>query len=416
MWVWRRTVIECLRHQWYVPRTVRIGYLINQYPKISHTFVRREISALEGLGMEVERFSVRPNPEALRDPADQAEAEKTTVILQETPTDFLTSGLQSLRAPGQLGEAMRLATQVASRADRKAVHAAYLGEALRLRDLCQERGVKHVHAHFGTNSATVAMLCQAAGGPSYSFTVHGPEEFDRPFELSLGLKVERSRFTCGISSFGRSQILRRIGYAHWDKVHVVRCGVDASFVQADSTHVPATNVLVCIGRLSEQKGQMILVEALGRTRHRDFEVRLIGDGELRAPLEQRVKELGLQRQVKFLGWASGEEVQQALRNARGMVLPSFAEGLPVVLMEAMAMARPVVTTYIAGIPELVKDKDNGWLVPAGDIDGLAEGIDQLLMSSTHALTEMGRRGRAAALQMHDVEKNAAELKRLFETA
>jgi len=399
-----------------MPLCVRVGYLINQYPRISHTFVRREILALERQGVEVERFSVRPVPEALVDEADKAESKQTTVILEEAPTDFLSSGVQSLRTPGRLGEAMRLATRVAGRSERKAVHAAYLGEALRLRDLCQERNVEHVHAHFGTNSATVAMLCHAAGGPTYSFTVHGPEEFDRPGELSLGLKVERSRFTCGISSFGRSQLLRLVDYEHWSKVKVVRCGVDASFLDVEATPVPNTKALVCIGRLSEQKGQMVLLEALGRLRHRDFELELIGDGELRSPLERRVRELGLEDRVRFLGWASGEEVHRTLRNARGLVLPSFAEGLPVVLMEALALGRPAVTTYIAGIPELVKDEENGWLVPAGDVQAMADGIECLLESSPQHLTDIGGRGRAAVQQMHDVEKSANELRRLFETA
>jgi glycosyltransferase involved in cell wall biosynthesis len=392
---------------------VRVGYLINQYPKISHTFIRREIQALEQMGTEVVRFAIRPVSEPLTDPADREEEAKTHVLLKEPPSRFLSAALRSLVSPQQLADATVLATECAQRAERKAVHAAYLAEALRLRDACREHGVEHIHAHFGTNPATVAMLCRAAGGPPYSFTVHGPEEFDRPFELHLSEKIHRSKFVAGISSFGRSQLLRRTPFSEWDKVHIVRCGVDAQFLAGDASPVPDNRDLINVGRLSEQKGQMIAVEALAKVQTPGVRLRFIGDGELRPALEDRVRELGLEDQVAFTGWASGEEVRQALMSSRGMVLPSFAEGLPVVLMEALALARPVVTTYIAGIPELVRPGENGWLVPAGDVSSLAEAIDALLTTPTDDLGRMGQDGRRRVLDQHDVAKNAAELDGLF---
>jgi glycosyltransferase involved in cell wall biosynthesis len=290
-------------------------------------------------------------------------------------------------------------------------HLIYLAEACVLVDWMRRDGVEHLHAHFGTNSATVALLARELGGPQFSFTVHGPEEFDRAPLWSLGEKIERAAFVVAISNFGRSQLMRWCGRQHWSKIHVIRCGVDARFLAADVVPIPAVRRLLSIGRLCEQKGQLLLIEALGRLKRDGLEVELvlIGDGELRAEVERTIAEQGLTAQVHMRGWVDGHRIRQALDDACAVVLPSFAEGLPVVIMEAFARGRPVLSTYVAGIPELVLPGKNGWLVPAGSVEALVEALRQMLDTPSADLAKLGCDGRARVAEQHDASRNGRQM-------
>lgn len=386
-----------------------VAYLVNQYPHASHSFIRREIAALEARGVAVARFSIRPSGAKLVDSADQVEEGRTTTLLAAgLPAVLAAFAGAALLRPRRWCNALALAVRMGWRSQRGiARHLFYLAEAcllLRRLEQCQAR---HLHAHFGTNSATVALLTNALGGPSYSFTVHGPEEFDRPDDLSLGLKIERAAFVVAVSEFGRSQLFRWCGAEHWHKVHVVHCGVDAGFLADGPQPLNDVPRLVCVGRLAEQKGQMLLLEALARL-DVPFEMVLAGDGPMRPVIEERIGQLGLARQVRITGWLSGASVRKEILDARALVLPSFAEGLPVVLMEALALGRPVATTYVAGIPELVTPTC-GWLVPAGSVQALADALRQVLQTPAHHLQEMGRIGAMRAAARHDVHVEAAKL-------
>ena len=397
---------------------MKIAYLVNQYPAISHTFVRREIRALEDLGVEVERFSMRRVKDALQDPADRAEAERTRVIL-DRGVRGLASGLvrSALKRPRALARAARRAVELGMRSDRGMLYqGAYLAEACVLVDWLEQAGVEHVHAHFGTNSASVAMLARELGGPEFSFTTHGPEEFDKPEAIKLGAKVEAARFVAAISSFGRSQIWRRVAAKDWSKVHIVRCGLDAAFLEREPTPVPDVPRVCCVGRLNEQKGHTLLIEAVAKLVREGVDVQLVlvGDGELRGAIEKRIAELGIQANVTITGWASGDVVRREILASRAMVLPSFAEGLPVVIMEALALGRPVISTYVAGIPELIEPGVCGWLAPAGSVDATAEAIRECLATDVKTLTRMGAEGRRRVLAMHDVRESARRLKALLE--
>jgi glycosyltransferase involved in cell wall biosynthesis len=292
----------------------------------------------------------------------------------------------------------------------------YLAEACVLVRWFEQEQVEHVHAHFGTNSAAVAALCRELGGPTYSFTVHGPDEFDRPEQLKLGEKIARASFAVAISQYTRSQLFRWCGHEHWGKIHVVHCGVDDTYLGADAAPLSAENRFVSVGRLSEQKGQLLLVEAAGRLalEELDFQIVLVGDGPMRGQIEAAVARLGLEGRVKLLGWRSGAEVRREIESSKAMVLPSFAEGLPVVIMESLALGRPVISTYIAGIPELVEDGVTGWLVPAGSVEALAEAIRQAMAAPLDELQRMGRVGAERVAEKHDVQIEAAKLVRLFE--
>jgi glycosyltransferase involved in cell wall biosynthesis len=262
-----------------------------------------------------------------------------------------------------------------------------------------------------TNPATVALLCRLLGGPPYSFTVHGPEEFDKPESLGMAEKIRGAAFVVAVSSFGRSQLWRWARHEDWEKVKVVRCGLGADLIGAAPTPVTAAPRLLCIARLSEQKGHLLLVEAAARlaAEGRRFELVLAGDGPLRATIERLVRLHGLDAHVRITGWVSGERVREELVASRALVQPSFAEGLPVVLMEALALARPVVTTYVAGIPELVEPGVSGWLVPAGDVDALAAAMREALDATPARLDAMGRAGRERVVERHDAAREAALL-------
>jgi colanic acid/amylovoran biosynthesis glycosyltransferase len=400
----------------------KLAYLINVYPAPSHSFIRREIRAHEALGFSVERYSIRRTESPLRDPEDQEESTQTKFLLDASFLRLLLALLvTSVRSPGRFLRTLNMAWKLGRRSERGLLyHGIYLAEACLLRRRLAQDQVQHLHAHFGTNSATVAILCFLLGGPSYSFTVHGPEEFDKATLLGLEDKIQHASFVVAISSFGRSQLYRWCDNRHWPRIHVVHCGLDASYLEREHPPLSDSNRFVCIGRLCEQKGQLLLVDAFARlVIARDEptpKLVLVGDGPMRSQIEARIRELGIEANVRITGWASGEVVQQEIAAARTMVLPSFAEGLPVVIMEALAMERPVISTSIAGIPELVVPGENGWLVPAGDIDPLVEAMKQALNTSVERLQEMGRAGRARVLKRHNIQTEVAKLAELFKTS
>jgi glycosyltransferase involved in cell wall biosynthesis len=399
---------------------MKIAYLVNQYPKISHSFIRREIQALERQGHEVQRIAMRGWADELKDPEDQRERGITRYVLQD---GALALGMALLRTavvrPGRFVAALKLAVRIGRRADRPLpLHLIYLAEACRIVPWMDQFGARHLHAHFGTNSAEVAMLARELGGPAYSFTVHGPEEFDKSEFLWLGEKIKRSAFVVAVSSFGRSQLFRWAGYKDWSKVQIVHCGVDPAFYDVPPVAAPAAPRLVCVGRLCEQKGQLLLVSAVAKLVRQGVPIELVlaGDGEMRAEIEALVAQYGIGAQVRITGWINGDQVREEMLAARAMVLPSFAEGLPVVVMEAMALRRPVLTTYIAGIPELVQDGKTGWLFPAGDVDAIATAMAACVGASAETLQMMGDAAHARVLARHEVNTEAAKLARHIEAS
>jgi len=397
--------------------TLRIAYLVNQYPKVSHSFIRREILALERQGVAVQRIAVRGWDGQLVDEEDHRERSLTRYVLRDGLRSLVRPTLRALvDTPGRFGRALLLACRMGWRADRPLpYHLVYLAQACRIQQWLRESGATHLHAHFGTNPAEIAMLVHALGGPPFSFTVHGPEEFDRPAFLGLGEKLRRCAFAVAISSYGRSQLYRWVEHAHWHKVQVVHCGLERAFHAVPAAPVPAAPRLVCVGRLCEQKGQLLLLQAAQRLRQRGiaFELVLAGDGEMRREVEAQVVSLGLEQQVRITGWISGEQVRAEMLAARALVLASFAEGLPVVVMEAMALRRPVITTAIAGIPELVRPQENGWLIPAGDVAELAAAMEACLATRPEMLARMGDAAWRRVLERHDIDTEAARLAALF---
>ena len=399
---------------------MNIAYFVNQYPKVSHSFIRREIQGLEAQGFSVQRFALRSCEAELVDPDDQTELEQTKLILGVGLLGLFWNMLRvAIAHPVKFWKGLMMALSLGISSDRSLpLYIISLAEACVLLRWLEQGKVEHLHVHFGTNSATVALLCRQLGGPPYSFTVHGPEEFDRVKGIELTEKINHAEFVVAISSFGRSQLYRWCDYTQWPKLHIARCGVDDQFLQQGSTPIQDTPTLVCVGRLCEQKGQLLLLEAAHRLIQEGTPLNLIlvGDGDLRPEVETRIDDYGLTNHVTITGWASGAEVQKYLKQSRALVLPSFAEGLPVVIMESLALGRPVISTYVAGIPELVTSGVCGWLVTAGSVDDLVVAMRDALTQPVEALQEMGHVGAQRVQNRHNAQTEAKVLAQLFKEA
>jgi colanic acid/amylovoran biosynthesis glycosyltransferase len=397
---------------------MRVGYFINQYPSVTHTFIRREIRGMETLGVSMFRYALRPAEHKSIDPEDEIEENLTKYILRSGFVEILRCFMVALLTqPGPLTRAIREAIKIGWRSDRGILrHMIYVVEAAVLASWCRRDNIQHLHAHFGTNSASIAMLSRHFCGIPYSFTVHGPEEFEKAELLSLDTKLEGCAFAVCISSFGRSQLMRWTPSVQWHKIAVVHCGLDSSFSDSSVPPFAVAPRLVCVGRLDAPKGQTILVEGARRLHQAGIpcEIVLVGDGPSRKPIEDAIERAGLQKTIRLIGWASGAQVRDEIIAARALVLPSFAEGLPVVLMEAMALGRPVISTYVAGIPELVEPGKTGWLVPAGDEIALADAMREALEATVSQLTAMGAAGRLRVIERHDSLIEAGKLKKLFQ--
>ena len=397
---------------------MKVGYFINAYPKISHTFIRREIEALEKLGLEVARYSLRPNPEELVDELDKAEYARTKYILGAGPLVILMALLgHCLTNLPRLVSVIWFATRIGLGSDRGLLrHYAYVAEAALLCDWCRRDGIKHLHAHFGTNSATVAMLVAELANISFSFTAHGADEIDAARSRDMRAKLVRASFVVAVSWYVRSQLLRRLPFAQWSKIKVIHCGLGADFLKAPPPKLPQQAQFVCVGRLCDEKAQVLLVEAAHELRKQglDFKVVLAGDGPLRGQIDAMIRENGLSDVVTVTGWISTGRVKEELSQARFLVLPSLIEGLPVAIMEAMAFGRPVISTYVAGIPELVENGESGWLVPAGDVASLVRAMAAAVSTPVAKIENMGMAGRMRVCANHDANIEAGKLAALFQ--
>lgn len=395
---------------------VKVAYLLNQHPYTSCTFIRREIHALEEMGFKIERFSIRPTEHKLVEDLDLQEKDKTRIILSDRNKGLqrlVSSGLSTfLSRPGKAAKALALAVSTGRRSERGlAAYLAYLLEACVVLRWCEETGIGHIHCHFATNPAAVAMLCRVLGGPTYSFTVHGPQEFDLAYGLSFAEKISGAKFVSTISHFAISQLNRWSKFEDWDKINLVRCGVNDAFLDVDTGTFPTEPRLLNIGRLTEQKGQLLLVKAAAELKQRGlkFVVDLVGDGEMRGELERLIEHHGLQDSVRLLGWQNEAQVKDHIQKSRAVVLSSFAEGLPVVLMESLALGRPAISTAIAGVPELIEPGENGWLVPAGSVSHLADAMQEVIEAPVAKLEAMGKAGRERVRRQHHVRTEASKL-------
>jgi colanic acid/amylovoran biosynthesis glycosyltransferase len=383
--------------------TRRICYFTNVYPAPSHTTMRREILALSALGVSVVRVAARRFAGPLVEPADIEEAGRTVYTTRSVGFAALCLVRAAWARPRSFLQALFSALSV-GRASRRGVwtYLMYLGEASVLLD--RARGCSHIHANFG-NAIGIATLCRQLGGPPVSLRIHGPEEFETLTAREWNWTLAQASFVSPISEHGVRLLEATVEPAHRGKLRLLRCGVDTSAMLAPADDLPARPHLVCVARLEDRKGHTVLLRAVERLRAGDLPVTLtlVGDGRLRRGLEDEVVARGLRGSVRFTGWRHGAGVTEALSEARVAVLPSFAEGLPIVLMEAYVRGRPVVATCVDGIPELVLPGESGWLVEPGDVDSLCRALAEALAASDELLLAMVDKGRERVRRHHDVQ-------------
>lgn len=396
---------------------MKVLYLVNQYPKNSHTFVRREIRGVEACGIDVVRVSIRPAADDLVEAEDREEAKRTHTLLQGGALGLLPSVLAvACTRPLKFLSGLARTFGLARGAERGlGVHCAYFAEACALLRLCRREQVDHIHVHFATNPPLVAMLVKQLGGPGFSFTAHGSEEYYRALSLKLADKVADAAFVAAISRFGRSQLQLFAAPEIHDRIHIVHCGLDAAFLEDHPGSPPSGNRFLFVGRLCQQKQPLVLLDAAARLAAKgvDFHLDMVGDGELTEAVREAVEGRGLGEKVTLHGTVDGAEVRRLIDASRAMVLSSSAEGLPVVLMESMALQRPVVTTFIAAIPELVRQGVEGWLVPTGDAEALADAMQEALSCPDEELARMGVAAAERARQRHDIRVSAERMAELF---
>ena len=401
------------------PPPLRVAYMTGEYPRATDTFIQREVAALRASGVHVETLSVRrPASKEVVSDEVRAERERTYYLLPANPLRSAAAHLGLLfKHPGRYFSALGLA--LSSRPPglkALAWQAAYFLEAGLVANRLREHNLSHLHNHFSNSSCSVAMLASALGGFTYSFTMHGPAEFYEPKYWRVDEKVRRAKFVACISHFARSQAMVFAPQEHWGKLHVVHCGVSPEQFEP-RRHEGRGSRLLFVGRLAAVKGLPVLLEAVAHLAKDRQDVTLVvaGDGPDRAKLEAQAKRLGIGSRVEFRGYQSQAQVREVLRQTDVFAMASFAEGVPVVLMEAMAAGVPVIATRIAGVPELVEDGVSGFLVPPGEPQTIAEKA-AMLLDNAELRNRFGAAGRAKVEREFNIATEALRLCRIMTSA
>ncbi|MFN3577966.1 MAG: glycosyltransferase family 4 protein [Tabrizicola sp.] len=394
-----------------------VAYLTGDYPKVSHTFILREVQAVRASGVPVVTCSIRRPPAAEFKGREEQEARAETfyvIAAAKNPLRLLRAHAAAfLRSPGGWFSTLALAIRMRSPGVKAFLwQIFYFLEAGVLAEHLRRIQARHLHNHFGNSSCSVAVLAAKLAGIPFSFTEHGPAIFFEVDRWALPEKIARAQFVVAITHFCRSQLMLFADPSHWGKIAIVHCGVDPALYRRS---VPAFGKRVAfVGRLDPVKGALLLIEAMAKVlkAHPDATLTLAGDGPARAPAEARAAELGIAGSVRFAGFMTQPQVAELLSTSDMLVLPSFAEGLPVVYMEALASRIPVVASRVAGVPELVQDGVTGFTVPPGDVDTLADRMMRL-MADPELAARMGEAGRLAVEREHDIAREGAWLADLF---
>lgn len=403
-----------------LPTATSIAYLVSEYPATSHTFILKEVLGLRDLGFRIATASINADarPLAALTTDERNEREHTYVIKSHGLRGALIAQLWSLRHYPQ-GYARGLLVAL-----RRSLHnprtilrnLAHFAEALMLGRWMQREAIQHLHVHFATSGASVASLAKQIFDINLSMTVHGPDEFANVRHEHFREKVEAADFVVCISDFARSQTMQHSAPEHWKKLDVSRLGVDPGMF-APVTKNPTSGgfSVLCVGRLTPAKGQHLLLDAIAALHHSGEKVllQLAGDGPDRVSLQQHAEALGINNLVTFHGALNHDQVRALYASCDAFVLPSFAEGIPVVLMEAMASGVPCLSTRIAGIPELIEDGESGFLASPSSLNELTDRLRQLI----HDPALRGRlatNGRKRVCDAYHLQHNIVGLARLFQ--
>ena len=397
----------------------KIAYLISQYPAISHTFILREILELRRLGFTILPASINApdRPVDQLTALEREETKNTWYVKRQGVRGALSALLTTLiTQPKGLGRGFAKALKLGGTDLGKiAKNLAYFVEAVMLGCWMRRENLHHLHVHFATPAATVGLLAKSIFNVGFSFTVHGPDEFYDAPGYRLAEKLAAANFVICISHYARSQIMKLSPVSQWDKYEICRLGVDTDrFTPRHARPAGEVFELLCVGRLTPAKGQHILLDALALliAAGRKASLTFVGNGPDRDSLESQTLRLGLSNSVEFAGAVNQDRILEYYTRADAFVLPSFAEGLPVVLMEAMAMEVPCITTHITGVPELIQNGANGCLTAPSDVEGLAKTIE-FLIDQPEQSRQIAQAGRAKILADYKLSNSVDRLSRVF---
>ncbi len=388
---------------------MKVACLVSEYPAVSHTFIRLEVLALRKRGLQMHTFSIRPPAHrGWMSSDDVNEHESTFYILPPPKVRLLANHLRAcFMRPLRYLATARLALRHRPPGARGLVYSVfYFAEAILLADELEKRGINHVHNHFGNSAATVGLLAAQFLGLHWSFTVHGISEFDYPAGLLLGDKIRAARFVACVSQFGRAQAQRYVDTKEWTKLFISRCGIDPSALPPPSPQRDSDELrVIAVGRMSREKAFPGLIEAFAAVAKQGLKVRLdlIGDGAERASIERMISSSGLGDRCKVLGFLPSPEVLREISKSDILVMSSLMEGLPVVIMEALALKVAVVAPRVAGIPELVEHERTGLLYTVGDWEELSQCLMRLLRDDA-LRHEVAQRGHQRVLEQHAIDR------------
>ena len=390
-----------------------MAYLVSRYPAVSHTFILREIQGLRALGHSISTASINPPdraPQAM-EAYEKREAENTFFVKAQGWRGALAALLYwCLQSPATLYHTLRLGLRL-GKGGSWFYGLAYVAEAALVARWMRQRRLQVLHVHFGNASATVGVLVKRLIGCHLSYTIHGPDEFDDVPGQHLALKMAQANDVVCISQFAKGQLMRISQPDHWAKLQVCRLGVDpAQFSYAERATAKATVELLCVGRLSSAKAQVLLVQACAQLRDEglEFNLTLVGDGPDRGRIERAIAELALGERIHITGSLNQAAVRAHFAHADIFVLPSLAEGIPVVLMEAMSCGVPCISTPVNGIPELIEHGRTGLLATPGDVDSLTTQLRRLIQEPAlrHSLAQAAH---TKVLADFDLGRNVAQL-------
>jgi glycosyltransferase involved in cell wall biosynthesis len=397
----------------------KITYLVSQYPKLSQTFISKEIRGLRSRGVDINVASIN-SAESERDyfsEWEQNEIPNVYYVKSHGIAGALIAHARTL--VNHPRKYFRSFIDVFKRSelglDKFFYNLMYLTEALMVGEWMQRSGASHLHAHLGSQASTVGMYIKGVFGLGFSMTIHGPDEFHNVDCHYLNEKMQYCDFVVCISNFAQSQMMLHSPAECWDKLKVVRLGVlPEEYQPIVAERKSDVFEILCVGRLCPAKGQHILVHAVKQLHDKglNVQVRFVGHGETELSLKLLVAQLGLNDRIIFEGAVGQERIRELYSNANVFSLPSFAEGIPIVLMEAMSMALPCVTTRITGIPELIDNGVDGLLVAASDVDELSDAIEQLYKDSSLG-RRLGEAGRNKVLRKYNLAHNLDRLADLF---
>jgi colanic acid/amylovoran biosynthesis glycosyltransferase len=402
------------------PMRANLGYLISRYPSISHTFILREVVELRRIGFHIDVASINtPDRKTSNLTAEeQVEAASTFYVKAAGGAGALRAHTMSmLQNPGAYFAGLFFAVGLGGTDPRRiGMNCLYFIEAVMVGQWMRSLGLKHLHVHFATPAATVGLIVTKTFPFTFSITVHGPDEFyDVPGYL-LSEKFVAAKLVCAIGMFARSQIMKLCDSSLWGKIEVTPLGVDSSIFQPrGSSHDAKAFEVICVGRLVPAKGQHVLLAAIAQlhSKGRNVVLRLVGDGPDRNTLEASACRLRIKDSVIFEGAVNQDHIRDLYATADIFALASFAEGIPVVLMEAMAMEIPCISTSITGIPELIRDSIDGLLVAPSDVDALSSAITRL-MDDGELRNRLGAAGRRRVLDKYNLRRNIVRLGEVFD--